>query len=110
MSVKLDFTNFDLFNGCSTSLLFIIVITIIERVIRLSPFGSALFGDFFYSFSSISCFHLSVFLTSWNEIQRCYIGEGISAAVVQQRTLLLVCPFLFFFFFPFDIWFRSDAE
>lgn len=48
MSVTLDSTNFaDFFNGSSTLLLLIIVITIVERVIGLNPYGSALFGDFF---------------------------------------------------------------
>lgn len=55
---------------------------------------------YFIAFSVRFMFTLiSFFCTSWNEIQHCYIGEGISAAVAQQ--LLLYSFFLFHL-----VWYR----
>lgn len=72
----------------------------------MGPYGSALLGDLFYSF--LCPFHVltyQFFWTSWIKIQHCYIGESISPAVVQQRTLLLG----FFFWHLVLVWCRMKV-
>lgn len=99
MPVKLDVTNFaDLFNGSSTSLLLIncdhnygknssdwFLMALLCSVVSFIAFSVH------FMFSLIDSFW-----TSPNETQHCYIGEGATAAVVQQRTLLFVHIFLSF--------------